>query len=116
MGKKRVKLHEQGAHNDIKYSGPLSFQSFQILGWIAITLTVVMALMKIAMKVNPADAQRFESIRNVIEYFAMMSLPFLLMANFSRILNNTEGYRKQLIRNGGAAAAIFAAFMIFFNR
>ena len=116
MAKKRVKLHEQGTHNDIKYSGPLSFQSFQILGWLCITVTVVMALMKIAMKVNPGDTQRFAPIREVIEYFAMMSLPFLLMANFSRILNNTEGYRKQLIRNGGAAAAIFAAFIIFFNR
>ncbi len=55
MAKKRIKLHEQGAHNDIKYSGPLSFQSFQILGWTCIVITVVMSLMKIAMKVSPAD-------------------------------------------------------------
>ena len=116
MAKKRVKLHEQGAHNDIKYSGPLSFQSFQVLGWSCIVVTVIMSLMKIAMKVSPGDTQRFESISNVISYIAEMSLPFLLMANFARILNNTDGYKKQLIRNGGAMAAIFAGFMIFFNR
>ena len=116
MAKKRVKLHEQGAHNDIKYSGPLSFQSFQILGWSCIVITVIMVLMKIAMKVNPADTQRFETINDIISYIAELSLPFLLMANFSRILNNTDGYRKQLLRNGGAMAALFLVFMIFFNR
>ena len=116
MGKKRVRLHEQGAHNDIKYSGPLSFQSFQILGWSCIVVTVVMALMKIAMKVNPADTERFATINEIISYIAEMSLPFLLMANFARILNNTDGYRKQLLKNGGAMAALFLVFMIFFNR
>ncbi len=116
MAGKRVKFHEQGAHNDIRYSGPLSFQSFQILGWSCIVVTVIMALMKIAMKLNPADTQRFETIAEVISYIAEMSLPFLLMANFSRILNNTDGYKKQLLRNGGAMAGIFLAFMIFFNR
>ena len=116
MAKKRVSLHEQGAHNDIKYSGPLSFQSFQILGWSCIVVTVIMALMKIAMKVNPADTQRFATINDIISYIAEMSLPFLLMANFARILNNTDGYRKQLLKNGGAMAALFLVFMIFFNR
>ena len=52
----------------------------------------------------------------MISYIAEMSLPFLLMANFARILNNTDGYAKQLLRNGGAMAAIFAAVMISFNR
>jgi len=116
MAKKRVRLHEQGIHNDIKYSGPLSFQSFQILGWSCIVVTVIMALMKIAMKVNPADTERFATINDIISYIAEMSLPFLLMANFARILNNTDGYSKQLLKNGGAMAAIFAVFMIFFNR
>ena len=116
MAGKRVKLHEQGVHNDIRYSGPLSFQSFQILGWSCIVVTVTMALMKIAMKMNPADTERFAAISDVISYIAEMSLPFLLMANFARILNNTDGYKKQLLKNGGAMAALFLVFMIFFNR
>ena len=116
MAGKRVRLHEQGVHNDIRYSGPLSFQSFQILGWSCIVVTVVMALMKVAMKLNPADTQRFAAISDVISYIAEMSLPFLLMANFARILNNTEGFRKQMLRNGGATAAIILVFTLFFNR
>lgn len=115
MGR-HVKFHEHGLHDDIKYKGVFSFQSFQVLGWICITITVVMALMKVAVRVNPEDAQRFQGIADVISYIAEMSLPFLLMANFARILNNSEGYKKQLLRNGGAAAGIALVFLIFFNR
>ena len=116
MAKKHVKFHELGAHNDIKYSGPLSFQSFQIMGWSCIVITVVMALIKIGIKLNPDDMKRFETFNEFISYIAELSLPFLLMANFARILNNTEGFKKQLIRNGGAMLAIFVVFMVFFNR
>ena len=113
---RRVKFHEHGLHDDIKYKGVFSFQSFQVLGWICITVAVVMALMNVAVRVNPEDAQRFLGIADVISYIAEMSLPFLLMANFARILNNSEGYKKQLLRNGGAAAGIALVFLIFFNR
>ena len=116
MAKKRVKFHERGVHDDIKYSGPLSFQSFQILGWSCIVITVVMVLIKTGMRLNPEDMKRFATFNEVISYIAELSLPFLLMANFARILNNTEGFKKQLIRNGGAMLAIFVVFMVFFNR
>ena len=75
-----------------------------------------MTLMKLAIKINPQEAARFNSVGEVIQYIANLSLPFLLMANFSRILNNSEGYKKQLLRNGGAMAGIILLFMIFFFR
>ena len=116
MAKQRTKFHEHGLHDDIKYKGVLSFQGFQVLGWFCITITVVMTLMKVAVKINPNDAQRFAGIGDIISYIAEMSLPFLLMANFARILNNTEGYKKQLLRNGGATLALVLVFLVFFNR
>ena len=116
MAKKRVRFHEHGTHDDIRYSGPLSFQTFQILGWLCITFTVILSLMKIGIQVNPNHTQKLTVISGIIEYIADLSLPFLLFANFSRILNNFEGYKKQLIRNGGATAAIAIVFLIFFNR
>jgi len=116
MARKRVKFHERGVHDDIKYSGPLSFQSFQILGWSCIVVTVIMTLIRIGIRLNPEDMKRFETFNEVISYIAEMSLPFLLMANFARILNNTDGFKKQLLRNGGAMVAIFVVFMVFFNR
>ena len=116
MAKKRVRFHEHGLHDDIRYSGPLSFQTFQILGWLCIVLTVVMALMKAAIGMNPGDSSRFSSAITAISYVSNLSLPFLLMANFARILNNYEGYKKQLIRNGGAMAAIAVVSVVFFRR
>ena len=44
MGKRR-KLHEYSAENDIRYRGPLSYQGFQILGWLCIALSQVVVVM-----------------------------------------------------------------------
>lgn len=114
--RKRVKLHESSAENDIRYRGPLSYQHFQLFGWLCIVLSVVMALLKVAGQADESVAKDTGGIVNILEYITSMSLPFLLIANFSKILNNSEGYKKQLIRNGGIAAAIFAAAFLFFSR
>jgi hypothetical protein len=53
-------------HDDIKYSGPLSFQSFQILGWSCIVVTVILALIKIGIRLNPEDMKRFESFSDAL--------------------------------------------------
>ena len=49
-------------------------------------------------------------------WISSFSLPFLLIANFSRILDDSKGYRGQLLKNVGAAAAIAALFYVFFYR
>lgn len=115
MGKRR-KLHEYSAENDIRYRGPLSYQGFQILGWLCITLLSGILLLKIGIKLDPKHAAQYTSINRVLTNIESGSLPFLLISNFSRILNNEEGYRAQLIRNGGAALAISVVSILFFNR
>ena len=115
MGKRR-KLHEYSAANDIRYRGPLSYQGFQILGWLCITLLSGILLLKIGIKLDPKHAAQYTSINRVLTYIESGSLPFLLISNFSRILNNEEGYRTQLIRNGGAALTISVVSILFFNR
>ena len=114
--KRRVRLHEATAENDIRYRGPLSYQHFQTLGWLCIVVSMVLNVMRLIGKVNSDYAAETAATASVLEYIAGMSLPFLLIANFSRILNNSEGYSKQLIRNGGAAAGIFAAVVFVFSR
>ena len=111
--KKFKKLHEHGMHDDIKYRGPLSFQSFQMLGWFCIVMSVVVLLMKLSIKINPAMEVKFAKL-DLLGYIPSMSLPFMLIANFSRILNNEEGYKKQLLRNGLATLGIFVGFNAFF--
>ena len=114
--RRRRKFHEHGAHNDIKYRGPISYQGFQMLGWLCIVMGVVVVMMKLSIKVNPDMKARLDWIGKVLVYVPPLSLPFLLIANFSRILINEEGYKKQLLRNGLASLGIFVAFNAFFYR
>ena len=115
-GKKRVKLHEVSLQHDIRYRGPLSFLGFQILGWLCIVASFLAIMMKIGCRVDPSVEADLGGIISVLGYVTSLSLPFLLIANFAKILNNSEGYRKQLIRNGGAMAAIFGVSILFFTR
>ena len=113
---KRRKLHEVRLDEDIRYRGPLSYQVFQAFGWLCISLSVMVIMLNIGAKIDPASAASMTTWRMVLSYVSSLSLPFLLIANFSKILDNAEGYRKQLIRNGGAAAAIILVAYIFFSR
>ncbi len=113
---KRRKLHEVSLEDDIRYRGPISFQGFQMLGWLCLVGTVLMALLNIARKADPMTAEMTEQYMPIVETFAMLSLPFLLIANYSRILSNFEGYKMQLIRTGGTAAAIFGVSCFIYSR
>ncbi len=113
---KRRKLHEVSLEDDIRYRGPISFQGFQVCGWLCIVMTVVLALLNMARNADPYTAEATEGILPIIRSISSLSLPFLLIANYSRILSNFEGYKKQLIRTGGTAAAIAAGSYFFYIR
>ena len=113
---KRLKLHEINLENDIRYRGPISYQGFQILGWLCLVASVALAMLNLASKADPDSFKDMEDIMSVLGTVSKLSLPFLLIANFSRILNNSEGYKKQLLRTGGTALAIFAGSFFLFSR
>ena len=94
-GKKpRTKFHEYTAANDIKYKGPLNYQSFQLFGWICIVLAVVAGLINAGASIDPGLEKQIGKIGTILSWIASLSLPFLLMANFSKILaNNIMGSR-----------------------
>lgn len=116
MGRKRRKLHEVSISEDIGYRGPLSYLHFQMLGWLCIVLTVVLAMIELGSRFDEGLMKSTAGLQFFLKYFTSLSLPFLLIANFSKILNNDEGFKKQLIRNGAAALAIFAVSAGFFSR
>ncbi len=116
MGRKRRKLHEVSINEDIRYKGPLSYQHFQMLGWLCIVLTALSLMLALAAKLDENLAKETAGLSGILAYVTDMSLPFLLIANFSKILNNSEGYKKQLIKNGAAALAVFAVSAGFFSR
>ena len=116
--KKRIalRLPTLSLENDISYRGPLSCRLFRFLGWICIVLSFAAVMMELALSVNAENETRLRGWISAIAYIADLSFPFLLIANFSVILNNTEGYRKQLVKNGAAMLGIALLFLLFFNK
>ena len=116
MAGKRKKLHEMTIQEDIRYRGFLNYQHFQLFGWLCIVLTVVSGMLSLGSRFDEVLASETAGLQFVLANVTEMSLPFLLIANFSKILNNSEGYRKQLMKNGAAALAIFAVSAGLFSR
>ena len=116
MKKKRLKIHEVTAENDIRYQGPLNYQHFQMLGWLCIVAMSAVILITIGSKLDSSIEPRLVDLKNILNWFGDLSLPFLLIANFARILNNSEGYRKQLIKNGAAMAGIALGAILLLYR
>ena len=114
--KRRLQIHEATHENDIRYRGPLSFQHFQILGWLCIVLSQVVILMKLGGRIDAQFATDTAGTMQLLSNLAEFSLPFLLIANFAQIIDDSNGYRKLLIRNIAAAAAICGVFYLFFYR
>ena len=52
----RARFHEFSAENDIRYSGPLTYQHFQFLGWLCIAAVQAAFLMRVCGKADPAYA------------------------------------------------------------
>ena len=116
MAGKRKKLHEMTIQEDIRYKGLLNYQHFQMFGWLCIVLSVVSGMLSLGAKLDEGLAKETAGLLGVLVYVTGLSLPFLLIANFSKILNNSEGYKKQLIKNSAAALVVFAVSAGFFSR
>lgn len=114
--KKRIKLHEATHENDIRYRGPLSYQHFMALGWLCLAVSQMVVVMKLGGRINPQISIETAGILPVLEEIANFALPFLLIANFAQILDAKNGYRRQLVKNIGAMAAICGLFYLFYYR
>ena len=110
------KQRKYDTENDIRYRGPLSYRSFKILGWICIALSQVAMLLTLEARLDPSMADALQTPTTVLNLLSNMALPFLLIANFSLILNAGEGYGKQLARFGGIALAVVAGSVVLFQR
>ena len=112
--RKRKKLHEISLDTDIKYVGPLSEREFRILGWICLIFIQISILMRAGVSLNPALATRFSKYEGMVSIISEMALPFLLMANFAAILNNTEKSTEQLFLNLIFSVIFGGLFLLIF--
>ena len=114
--KKRVKLYEVTAENDIRYRGPLSYFHFQILGWLCIVLSQVALILRLAGRLNADAAVNTAGALGFLQNAANLSLPFLLIFVFAQLLNTEGGYVKQIVRNGAAMVGVWALSCLVFYR
>lgn len=114
--KRRIKIHETTLENDIRYRGPLSPTHFKVLGWLCIVIAQVAVLVRLGGRIDAGFAKDTATWLEVLDNIAELALPFLLIVNFSRLLNSHDGYKKQLFMNGAAMAGICALFYLVFYR
>ena len=112
--KNKLRIHEVTAENDIRYRGPLSFQQFQIAGWLCIALTQLVVVLKLIGRIDSSFAESSNDLTGVISGISSLSLPLLLISNFAQILNAGSSYRKLMIRNFAAMAGICLLYYIVF--
>lgn len=114
--KGRVKIQDVTPENDIRYRGPLNFQHFQLLGWLCIAISQVAVILHLGAKLDPGLGAQTASLSTALTSILDLSLPFLLIANFAQILDTSEGYRAQLIKNAAAMAAVWAVSCLVYYR
>ena len=112
----RARFHEFSAENDIRYRGLLTYQHFQFLGWLCIAAVQAAFLMRVCGKADPAYAAENGWLQEMLESMGSMSLPLLLIANFAQILDDSNGYRKQLLKNVAASLLICGLSSLLFYR
>ena len=112
--RKRKKLHEVDLEKDIRYRGPLSGRGFKILGWLCLALAQLVLLFSLVSRFAPADMVPSPLTLSVLSSVASLSVPFLLFATFSSILNNVNEYKRQITMHGAAALAIIVLFLFIY--
>ena len=112
----RARFHEFSAENDIRYRGLLTYQHFQFLGWLCIAAVQAAFLMRVCGKADPAYAAEYGWLQEMLESMGSMSLPLLLIANFAQILDDSDGYRRTLLKNVAASLLICGLSSLLFYR
>ena len=65
---------------------------------------------------RPRLPEQLQTPVQICSFLSNLSLPLLLLANFSIILNTSGGYKMDLLRNGLASLGIIAISFLVYNR
>ena len=113
---RRLRFHELSHENDIRYRGPLSYREFMILGWLGIICGRIVTVQNLMFRFNSDLIPVLQSQHAVLDGISSLSLAFLLIGNFAKILNNEKGYLKQIVVYGGAMLGLFVASVLLYQR
>lgn len=113
--RRRIKLYEITAENDIRYRGPLSYRHLRIFAWVFLAMAQVGLFLSVASKVDPVWGAEISWITEAMSFFGNLSLPLFLLAAFSVILNVKDGYRKIIILYSACCVGIIIGYIFVYN-
>lgn len=113
--KERLPRHEVVAQQDIRYRGPLSYRHMMILGWLCIFFSQVSLILSMLGKAEPSIAESGAGLITFGSYAGSLFMPFLLLANFSRILSSKQQFKKLLLTYGGLSVAMGLALPLVYE-
>ncbi len=103
------------AQQDIRYRGPLSYRHMMILGWLCIFLSQVGLVLGLAGQFDSGIAEASAGIVTIGTYAGSLFMPFLLLANFSKILSSKQQFKSLLLTYGGLSVAIGLAMPLVYE-
>ncbi len=114
--KRRQKLHEVSLEQDIRYRGPLSYRHLRIIGWLCIAAGHILVVTAVGAKLSPDIVPFPNWVTIILGTMRGLTIPLFLLATFSLILDVSNGYKKQLLTNGLAAAGIAGVLVLLYLR
>ena len=96
---------------DIAYRGPLNYRFFQILGWICIVAGQIVLMLSAGARFGGMDDFVARS-EPVLSGVAKLAFPFLLIFNFSLIMNGQRTWRALILKNFFAMAGLWALYAV----
>ena len=110
--RRRLKMHEVTAENDIKYRGPLSYRHLRILGWLSLAFAQAAVLMTIASNLDVWLAEQLAPYSSAFSFIGEFAVPLFLLANFAVILSAKDGYKKLFIIYGLLTSIIIGLYFL----
>ena len=114
--KKKIKLHERNAENDIRYRGVLSYRHLRITGWVLLAFAQLGTIIAIGSFFDREAAADLSGLTSFTETAGTLALSLFLFANFAYILNVKNGFKRLLLLYGGVALAIYIGSVAAFER
>ena len=113
--RKRRRIYDVTKENDIRYSGPLSYRWFKILGWLTIVFAQYVTLMKLKNELAKTDNQVVfgDTVNSLI---TSLALPLLLFSGFALIMNGHGKTRRLIMTNGLASLGLILGYLIVYQR
>ena len=112
----RLKRSAAAKHDDIRYLGPFSCRTFEILGWLCVALSVAVVVLAIITSVSSKAGAGQDIPRRILPYATQASALFLVIAGISRVMRSSDEYRQQLLTYLGVAGIVAAGTALIFQR